>query len=136
MATSGPIPFKPAVRAHNRWQARWSILARTAPSIAGSRSVRRSKARRFGPPGKPPGPQVRTDHMSRSSFSTRRLVRMMAVRPDSCPGDELTRPAHSLGGRVGMVAELLRHLSNAATYADLLYGAVNCLGDHVDGRDF
>ena len=35
---------------------------------------------------------------------------------------------------VQMVAELLRHLSNAAADADLLHGAVDCLGDHVGGR--
>jgi hypothetical protein len=134
MATLGSILFKPAARAHNRWQARWSILARRAPSIAGSHSVRKGKVRRFRLHGKPHGPQVRTGHMSRSSSSTRRLVRMMVgLRPDSCLGSELTHPTHSLGGRVGMVAELLRHLSNAATNADLLHGVVDCLGHHVGG---
>jgi len=57
---------------------------------------------------------------------------MMAVR--LAYRVELTHPAHSLGGRVGMVAELLRHLSKAATDADLVHGAVDCLDDHVGGR--
>jgi hypothetical protein len=61
---------------------------------------RKGKARRFRPHRKPPGPQVRTDHMSRSSFTTRRAVRIMAVRAESCPAGELTHPTHSLGGRV------------------------------------
>jgi hypothetical protein len=38
-----------------------------------------------------------------------------------CLGEELADPAHPLGGRLGMVAELLRHGAIAATAAELAY---------------
>jgi hypothetical protein len=62
-----------------------------------------------------------------------RLGTRTGLQPDSRAGGETTRPPHSLGGRIGMGAELLRHLSNAATDADLLHGVLDCLGDHVGG---
>jgi hypothetical protein len=62
-----------------------------------------------------------------------RLGTKTGLQPDSRAGDEMTHPTPSLGGRVRMVAELLRHLSKAATDADLLHGVVDCLGDHVGG---
>src|SRR5260370_820399 len=46
-------------------------------------------------------------------------------------GGELARPAHPLGGRVGVVAELLSHPAYAATDAEVLHGTSDCLGHHV-----
>lgn len=40
---------------------------------------------------------------------------------------ELTHPAHPAGGRLRVVAELLRHPAGAATDAELLHSAVDCL---------
>lgn len=42
-------------------------------------------------------------------------------------GRDLADPAHSLGGRIGMVAELLRHPASAATDAEPPHGPVDGL---------
>src|SRR5262249_5616423 len=49
-------------------------------------------------------------------------------------GGELTDPAHALGGRVGVVAELLCHPAHAATDAELSHGLLDRLGHHFSGR--
>jgi hypothetical protein len=49
-------------------------------------------------------------------------------------GSELAHPAHPVAGRVGVIAELLRHLAGAAVGSEPLHGAGDRLGDHVSGR--
>jgi hypothetical protein len=113
----------------------WSSLGRRAPPIAGSRSVCRSRARRLGLRGKPiHGLQVRIDHMSLSFPVPCRDCLRVGVESSAGPGVhrcphrvatystrirplgpscrqvvELARRAHSLGGRIGVVAEFLCH---------------------------
>src|SRR5260370_29900355 len=54
-------------------------LVRTGPAIAGWHSARRGKARRLGSRGKPHGPRVRTDRMSRSSSAPPREFTLRPV---------------------------------------------------------
>ncbi len=105
-----------AARARARRWARWSSLAQTAPAIAGSCSACTGKARHRGPRGTPHGPQVRTGHSSRSCRDPS-AGGVTSIEPRARPGrqgGELAHPAHPLGGRVGVIAELLRHPAGAA----------------------
>ena len=70
----------PAARAHARPEARRSSPARTAPAIAGSRSVRIGTARLSGRPGTPRRPRARTDHTSHS-FPRHLPLRCRALCP-------------------------------------------------------
>src|SRR5260370_787134 len=50
------------------------------------------------------------------------------------PGGELADPAHPLGGRLGVVAELLCHPARAAAGAEPAHGAADRLGHTFGGR--
>ena len=49
-------------------------------------------------------------------------------------GGELADPAHALGGRIGVVAELLCHPAHAATDAELSHSPPDRLGHHFSRR--
>src|SRR5215469_8621548 len=69
----------------------------------------------------------------RPGTSTSASMRCMAprLRQGGDLGDELADPAHPLGGRLGVVAELLRHPDGTAPGAELPHGAGDRFGDHV-----
>ena len=130
-----------AERAHAGQLARWPSLARTEPPAAEWCSARRDRVRRPGPRGRRPGQLARTGHMSGSCCTSRRRAVMVAVglnliagpaaraassgwplRPGGHLGGELADPAHALGGRVGVVAELLSHPAQAAVDPESPHG--------------
>jgi len=84
-------------------------------------------------------------HAARTAGPHRSHVSFMALSVPAqrhgwraiCQADldsELAHPAHPLGGRVGVIAELLRHLAGAAIGSEPLHGAGDRLGDHVGSR--
>src|SRR6266702_4557377 len=49
-------------------------------------------------------------------------------------GDKLPDPGHAFGGRLRVVAELLRHVAGAAADAELPHGAPDRFRDRLGGR--
>ena len=56
------------------------------------------------------------------------------LRPGRHLGCELADPAHPLGGRVGVVAELFGHPANAPRDAEPPHGSRDCICCHCGGR--